>query len=92
MKRNKITRCVAMMICRHDGDGSGAQSNQGRDAEQESDAPTQSVADGFADKGSRQAAWKDACDRKQLSVAERNRAASIFPADVRIRVLAWPKL
>lgn len=46
----------------------------------------------FADKRRRQAAWNADCERKQLSVEERNRAASIFPRGARIKVLAWPSL
>jgi hypothetical protein len=53
--------------------------------------PKQSDA-GFADKRRRQAAWNGACDAKQLSVQQRNDAASIFPRGMRLKVLSWPKL
>jgi hypothetical protein len=45
---------------------------------------------GAASKRQRQAAWEERCDRLGLSVAERNRAASIIPAGVPIKVLRWP--
>jgi hypothetical protein len=46
----------------------------------------------FADKRRRQAVWNADCDRKHLSVQQKNAAASIFPSEARIKVLAWPKL
>jgi hypothetical protein len=46
----------------------------------------------FADKRSRQAAWEKYCDEKQLSVEERNRAASIIRPGASIKVQAWPNL
>ena len=49
-------------------------------------------SDSFADKRRRQAEWEKYCDDKQLSVAQRNRAASIIPPGASIKVLAWPSL
>jgi hypothetical protein len=46
----------------------------------------------FADKRSRQAAWEKYCADKQLSVEQRNQAASLIRPDASIKVQAWPSL
>jgi len=46
----------------------------------------------FADKRRRQIAWNKHCHDNKLSVEQSNRAASIIPAGVSVKVLAWPSL